>query len=297
MTAPAEKDPIELGVQHSIDFFDGFAEGYEDWAAGLHRKVADGLVTVAKPARGETALDVGTGTGLLARGFAKGVTKRGSVFAIDISLGMLEVAAERSKEFKNITFLPMPAEALVFRDGTFDLVGLCDSLTYLMDPARSLREIRRVLKEDGRLAIACHRRSLGTEAQQVFFEVLEGYAKGRFLSLPSMPAERALWGEPDVLPGILAAAGLEVVEMTQFVTGGRSETPRAWTDLMAGSGPRPHTLISVLGPRLRSEFEAELEREMARLGDDAWRYHHAFTMARARAQAQVPAQAPAPAGP
>lgn len=283
MTAAPERESIEATVQHSIDFFDGFADRYEAWADGLHAKVAARLVEVAKPARGETALDVGTGTGLLARGFAKRVTKRGAVFGIDISLGMLEVAARLSAGIANLTYLPMPAEALVFRDGSLDLVGLCDSLTYLADPPRALREIRRVLGEEGRLALACHRRSLGTEAQEIFFRALDRFAAGRFLSVPRMPAERALWGEPDVLPGILRPAGLEVFEVTQFVTGGRAESPRAWTDLMAGSGPRPNTLISVLGPRLRSEFESELETEMAALGEDAWRYHHAFTMALARA--------------
>ena len=286
MNARPERDPIEVTIEHSIDFFDAFAERYEDWAAGLHRKVALRLAEVAKPARSRVALDVGTGTGLLARGLAAQMGKKGSVFAIDISPGMLEVAAGLSAGQKNITYLPMPAEALVFRDSTFDLVGLCDSLTFLMDPPRALTEVWRVLdKKKGRVALACHRRSLGTEAQDVFFAVLERFAEGRSLSVPSLPAERAAWGEPDVLPTILAPARLEVVEMTQFVTGGRASTPREWTDLMAGAGPRPHTLISVLGPRLRTEFEVELSGEMEKLGDDAWRYHHAFTMAVARPQA------------
>src|SRR5579884_1752067 len=148
MNARRERDPIELTVEHSIDFFDTVAERYEDWANGLHVKVAERLVEVARPVRGEVALDVGTGTGLVARGIAPKVTKRGAVFAIDISAGMLAVAAARSASLKQITYLPMPAEALVFRDATFDLVALCDTLTYLMDPAQALREIRRVLKPE-----------------------------------------------------------------------------------------------------------------------------------------------------
>lgn len=281
MGARQERDPIELTVEHSIDFFDAFAARYEDWAGALHVRVAERLVEVARPARGEVALDVGTGTGLVARGLAPKVTKRGSVFAIDLSVGMLELAASLSEGLKQITFLPMPAEALVFRDATFDLVTLCDSLTYLMDPALALREIRRVLKPGGRLVLACHRRSLGTEAQEVFFRVLDRFADRHFLSVPRMPAERSAWGEPGVLPTILEPAGLTLTETTQFVTGGRAATPREWTELMAGAGPRPYTLISVLGPRLRLEFEAELTEAMAELGDEAWRYHHAFTMARA----------------
>ena len=64
-----------------------------------------------------------------------------------------------------------------------------------------------------------------------------------------------------------------------MVTGGRARSPREWTDLMAGSGPLPHTLIRVLGPRLRGEFETTLAERMEDLGSEAFRYHFAFIFA------------------
>ena len=67
--------------------------------------------------------------------------------------------------------------------------------------------------------------------------------------------------------------------MADLVTGGRAHTAREWTLLMSGLGPLPHTLLRVLGPRLRAELEAELEEAMAGLGEDAFRYHHAFLFA------------------
>ncbi|HEX6488898.1 MAG TPA: methyltransferase domain-containing protein [Candidatus Dormibacteraeota bacterium] len=282
MDARPQSDPIEVSVEHTIDFFDEFAPAYEEWASGLHRKVAARVVEVAAPKRGEAALDVGTGTGLVARGVAAKVGNKGSVIGIDVSPGMLSLAHELSAGVTNLTFLLQPAEVLVFKDGSFDLVTLSEVLTFLLDPPHALSEIRRVLRPAGRLVLSLHRRSLGTEAQDAFFVVLDRFARRHFLNVPRLPAERAAWGEPSILPEILGAAGLELASTTQLVTGGRARSPREWTSLMAGSGPLPHTLISVLGPRLRAEFEGELDLEMAQLGDDAWRYHHAFTVAEAR---------------
>jgi ubiquinone/menaquinone biosynthesis C-methylase UbiE len=275
-------------VEHTIDFFEAFAPSYEEWAGGLHRKVAARVGELAAAKRGEAVLDVGTGTGLVARGLAAKVGKKGSVIGIDVSPAMLTIAHELSAGAANISYLLEPAEALVFKDASFDLVTLSEVLTYLLDPEHALREIRRVLRPKGRLVLSLHRRSLGTEAQNVFFEVVDRFARAHFLSVPRLPAERAEWGEPEVLPDILAQAGLELRETTQLVTGGRAATPREWTDLMAGAGPLPHTVLSVLGPKLRSDLEAELAVEMDRLADDGWRYHHAFTVAIARPAKALP---------
>jgi hypothetical protein len=72
--------------------------------------------------------------------------------------------------------------------------------------------------------------------------------------------------------------------MTEMVMGGRTRDAREWTELMAGAGPLPYTLIRALGPRYRSELEEEVEAAMASLGDpdDAFRYHHSYLLAVAR---------------
>ena len=49
--------------------------------------------------------------------------------------------------------------------------------------------------------------------------------------------------------------------------------------IQTSPGPLPHTLISILGPRLRGEFEEQLEAAMSELGDEAFRYHFAFIFA------------------
>jgi ubiquinone/menaquinone biosynthesis C-methylase UbiE len=206
----------------------------------------------------------------------------GSVIGIDLSDHMLALA--RSKASKNVQFLGMAAEHLVFRPETFDLVTMGQALAYLADPTSALAEANRVLRPGGRLVLSCQRRSLSTRAQDLFFQGLAPLARRHYLSLPRYSSERSRFGEPEVLPQILAAAGFEVTKITEMVTGGRTRDAREWTDLMAGAGPLPYTLIHALGPRYRSELEEDVEAAMASLGDpdDAYRYHHSYLIAVAR---------------
>jgi ubiquinone/menaquinone biosynthesis C-methylase UbiE len=276
-----DPDSSDEMVDHLVDFFDRIAPVYDTWAGGQHARVAARLVELAAPQRGEHALDVGTGTGLVAHLVAPRVSP-GHVIGIDLSDRMLSIA--RAKTGKNLQFLGMAAERLVFKPATFDLVTMGEALAYLADPTDALAEAHRVLRPGGRLALSCQRRSLSTRAQDLFFQGLAPLARRHYLSLPRYSSERARFGEPDVLPKLLEAAGFEASRLTEMVTGGRTQDAREWTDLMAGAGPLPYTLIRSLGPRYRSELEEEIESAMASLGDpdDAWRYHHSYLLAVAR---------------
>ena len=272
-----DPDSSDEMVDHVVDFFDRVAPIYDAWAGGQHGRVATRLVDLAAPGQDEHVLDVGSGTGLVANLIAPRVSP-GQVIGIDLSDKMLAVA--RAKKEKNVLFLGMAAEHLVFRPETFDLVTMGEALTYFADPAAALAEAHRVLREGGRLAVSCQRRSLNTRAQELFFQGLTPLARRHYLSLPRYSSERSRFGEPDVLPKILDGAGFDVVRLTDMVTGGRARDAREWTELMAGAGPRPYTLIRALGPRYRDELEAEVEAAMASLGDpdDAFRYHHSYVL-------------------
>ena len=271
-------DTTDEMVDHLVDFFDRFATRYDDWAGGLHRRVAARLVEIAKPKKGEHALDVGTGTGLVAHLVAAKV-RPGAVIGIDLSDRMLSIA--RAIKSPNSKFLGMAAEHLVFRPSSFDLVTMGEALSYLADPAEALAEAHRVLRPKGRIVMSCLRRSLSTPAQNLFFQGLTPLARRHHLSLPRFSSQRAGFGEPGVLTSLLAEAGFEVSTMTEMITGGRTRDAREWTELMAGAGPLPYTVINSLGPRYRAELEEEVESAMESLGDpdDAFRYHHSYLLA------------------
>jgi ubiquinone/menaquinone biosynthesis C-methylase UbiE len=273
-----DPDATDEMVDHVVDFFDAVAADYDSWAGGLHGRVAARLVQIANPKKGHHVLDVGTGTGLVAQ-LVAGPVRPGTVIGIDLSERMLSVA--RSRRLPNAQFVGMAAEHLVFRPATFNLVTMGEALAYFADPAAALAEAHRVLKPKGRLAISCHRRSLSTPAQNLFFQGLAPLARRHYLSLPRYSSDRSRLGEPNVLPELLAESGFQVTTMTELVTGGRAKDAHEWTDLMTGAGPLPYTVIRSLGPRYRAELEEEIELAMDSLGDpdDAFRYHHSYLLA------------------
>src|SRR5947209_10599642 len=99
--------PTSELVDHLIDFFDEVAEGYDDWAGGLHCRLAARLLEFADPQPGQAVLDVGTGTGLVAHLASERVGPQGLVVGIDLSERMLDVA--RRAATANSRFIGMAA--------------------------------------------------------------------------------------------------------------------------------------------------------------------------------------------
>ena len=67
---------------------------------------------------------------------------------------MIEIARRRlsRRRANNVVYEVGDAENLRFPDGTFDAVVLCGSLATLSDKKKALKEAKRVLKKDGKVA-------------------------------------------------------------------------------------------------------------------------------------------------
>ena len=94
-------------------------------------------------------LDVGCGSGWATRLIAERAT-RGKVVGIDISDEMVELARSSSSAFSNVGFEVASAEALPFADGEFTHAFSMESLYYYSDIRSALKEIARVLANNGR---------------------------------------------------------------------------------------------------------------------------------------------------
>jgi ubiquinone/menaquinone biosynthesis C-methylase UbiE len=104
--------------------------------------------------RGTSVLDVGCGPGSITCDFAALVAP-GKVTGLDRSPDVIAqataLAAERGVE--NVEFVAGNIYDLDFEDGTFDLVHAHQVLQHLTDPVEALREMRRVAKPGGIVAV------------------------------------------------------------------------------------------------------------------------------------------------
>ena len=104
--------------------------------------------------RGGRYLDLGCSAGLYARSLARKLGAEGHVVGIDIAPGMLREAARRARRASaRLSLARADAENLPYADASFSGVVCGGTLNEIGDPARALRETRRVLSPGGRLAV------------------------------------------------------------------------------------------------------------------------------------------------
>jgi len=125
---------------------------------------------------GEQVLDAGCGTGLLLEQMAISVGEKARVVGVDTSPDMLEVARQRCQDLTNIELLQGSVECLDLEPDSFDVVSCTQTLLYVEQVDAALREIHRVLKSHGRVAI------LETDWRGVVFNSLDEAMTRRILS-------------------------------------------------------------------------------------------------------------------
>ncbi len=102
------------------------------------------------PSDAERILDLATGTADVALEISKSFNSL--IIGADISLSMLKIAKRKDKN-GNIQFINAQAEYLPFTDGSFDAVTISFGLRNIPEREKALREMKRVLKNDGILLI------------------------------------------------------------------------------------------------------------------------------------------------
>jgi phosphatidylethanolamine/phosphatidyl-N-methylethanolamine N-methyltransferase len=103
---------------------------------------------------GDDVLEVGVGTGINIPLYPAHC----NVIGIDISDGMLEVAAERIRRdhLSHARVVRMDAAKMTFADGCFDVVYAPYTISAAPEPVRVAREMRRVCRPGGRIVFLNH---------------------------------------------------------------------------------------------------------------------------------------------
>ncbi|MDU8946753.1 class I SAM-dependent methyltransferase [Ovoidimarina sediminis] len=135
----------------------GGPEVYEaSWVRAQMGRAAEDLVAAVNVAPGDRVIDVGCGTGVVARTAAELTGSAADVIGTDVSAEMVEAAAKFAAEagYPDIVWLECDAAAIPLPDATFDVVLCQQGLQFMPDKPGAMAEMARVMKPGGRLALS-----------------------------------------------------------------------------------------------------------------------------------------------
>ena len=118
-------------------------QGFGNWIASYY-DIRDGM----------SVLELGCGTGDMWAGKQEMIRRCSRLVLSDFSEGMLDKAKETLRGYDGIEYRVIDIQDIPFGDNEFDLVIANMMLYHVPDLQKGLREVRRVLKENGRFCCA-----------------------------------------------------------------------------------------------------------------------------------------------
>lgn len=204
------------------------------------------VLRVVDPRPGMDVLEVGCGDGF----FARAIAERGArVSGVDIAREMIEVAKAQSAS-GTVTFLAASAEALPYKNESFDVVVCVLALQNMEQYALSISEAARVLRPGGRFVVVLNHPVLRIpkhsswgwdESSSVQYRRLDGYMSERSEQIDMDPGKRVgkrtttSFHRPlQVYVKAFAKAGFAITALEEWISHKTSEKgPRAAAEDMA----------------------------------------------------------------
>jgi SAM-dependent methyltransferase len=174
------------------------------WGSGPYERIGEQLriahehlLRAVPPREDEAWLDVATGTGEIALPAARAGAR---VTGLDLAPELIATARDRAAdEGVEVQFEVGDAEALPYEDATFDTVSSGFGCMFAPDHVATARELARVCKPGGRLALLTWHPTRGVAE---FFKVMAAYQPPR----PDGVGNPFDWGDRDHLAELLGDA-------------------------------------------------------------------------------------------
>ncbi|NEU79878.1 class I SAM-dependent methyltransferase [Nostoc sp. UIC 10630] len=185
---------------------------------------------------GEQVLDVCCGTGASAIPAAVRVGSNGKVLGIDIAESLLELARHKSQQqgLENIEFRYGDFENLGLKDESFDTVVCVFGIFFVPDMVAAVRELWRMVRPGGKLAITSWGKKVFEPANQIFWDAIKAERPDLYKNFT--PWDRI--ADPASLQALLEAGGATQVEVFTEVGTHELACPEDWWTMVLGGGLR-----------------------------------------------------------
>lgn len=231
------------------------AEFYDEFfVPALFAEWPSRLVAAAGLRSGMRVADIACGTGALTLEAAKAVRPGGDVVGVDLNSAMLAVARRKGRV---IGWHEASAESLPFDDHAFDAVLSQFGLMFFADRTLAIREMWRVLRPGGRLAVAVWgslEQAPGYAAVVLLLTRLFGEPIAELLRAPYS------LGDAKVLGALLAEAGVANPHVRQHPGRARFPSIRAWLECDVRGWTLADRIDDAQFELLLSEAESALQR-------------------------------------
>lgn len=152
-----------------------FAKTFEGESREVFAK-RDNVVTACGLKPGMTVADVGAGTGLYTRLFAKAIGEGGQVYAVDIAGRFLEHIQKTSRQagLRNVTPVLCNPDSVDLPASSVDVAFVCDTYHHFEFPQRTLASLNRSIRPGGRLIVIDFIRIPGQSREWILDHVRAG---------------------------------------------------------------------------------------------------------------------------
>jgi ubiquinone/menaquinone biosynthesis C-methylase UbiE len=244
----------------------GAAETYERCTVpAIYAPWADDLVRLADVRFGERVLEVACGTGAVTRSAAELVGAGGRVVGIDVDARMLRLARSAARgPGAPIEWEEGSATAIPFAGGIFDVVFCQQGLQLFSDRPAALREMRRVLAPDGRLALSVWRAAEQSPGFAALERALARRIGARAAILPAFSL-----GSAEDLRELLAQTGFGETSVRISRKLARFPSVGGFVECVAAGGPSMLGVFGHLDADARLALVHEIEGELGPYVDGA----------------------------
>jgi SAM-dependent methyltransferase len=237
------------------------ARGWEEHAEYVDARAAgvtQAMLAAAQPKPGERVLELACGPGGTGLAAAALVGPAGEVVLSDVAAEMTAIAAARARALGlgNVGTRVLDVESIDEPDGSYDVVLCREGLMFAPDPARGAREIHRVLRPGGRVAVAVWAERERNPWLGLVFDAVSSQT-GAPVPPPGVPGPFSL-GDAALLAGLLTEAGLSDVHVSEQPAPLRAGSFDEWWERTSALAGPLTKILSALPDGARQALRARL---------------------------------------
>lgn len=233
--------------------------GYERFMGRWSRLLAPAFIAFAGVKNGDRVLDVGTGTGSVA-GAVEGSMPASEIVGVDPSEGFIAYARKNAKSTR-VRYEVGDAQALKFKDGSFDHTLALLVMNFIPDHNKAIAEMRRVTRSQGIVSACVWDYDAGMQMLRFFWDEAVALDPAiepkdeRHMKLSRQGQLGELWKK---------AGLINIKDEPLVIDQAYASFDDYWDSFTRGAGPGGAYVVS-LPEDLRKQLEARMRKRL--LGD------------------------------